>query len=153
MMHDKVKIGFIHALKENYIEPYRINLMHYFSYENQTECIEECLRIGVKYMRDKYRNTPLEYAIKRNSNQCVGVLLNHAIYNEKIIDTLNKEDICDLIVFSPANIDEFFINTVHQYDLGINKFAKLKQNPSIFMQTENIKKKGDGYLEKYISRK
>jgi ankyrin repeat protein len=35
--------------------------------------------LGVKNIRDKFENTPLEYAIKRKSNQCVGALLNHAI--------------------------------------------------------------------------
>jgi hypothetical protein len=36
MVEDNNKIGYIDALKENSVEPYQINILHYFSYENQT---------------------------------------------------------------------------------------------------------------------
>ena len=62
--------------------------MHYFSFWNYTECVEECFKIGVKYCKDKFGNTPLEYAIKRNSKECVSLLLAHAIEEVKIIDKM-----------------------------------------------------------------
>lgn len=68
MINDSSKRGYIKALKLNSILPYKINLLHYFAYQNQSDCIDECLDIGVKYIRDKFENTPLEYAMKRNSN-------------------------------------------------------------------------------------
>ena len=66
------------------------------------------MHFGVKYIRDKFDNTPLEYAIQRNSNQCVGALLDFAIREQKIIDKMNSDEICKLILFSPFNLHDFF---------------------------------------------
>lgn len=85
--------------------------MHYFSYDNQTQCVEHCLQIGVKYCKDKFKNTPLEYAIKRNSKECVTILLAHAIDEVKIMDSMDKASIIDLICFSPFNLHEFLNNS------------------------------------------
>ena len=127
-----------------------MNILHYFSYDNQTQCVEHCLQIGVKYCKDKYKNTPLEYAIKRNSKECVSILLAHAIIEVKIIDSMDKTSIIDLICFSPFNLHDFFNNsyTVHDYH-GLEKFAKLKYQPCIFENSFNVI--DTAFLETYFS--
>jgi len=37
--------------------------MHYFAYENNKNCIKKCFDEGMLYYRDKFGNTPLQYAI------------------------------------------------------------------------------------------
>ncbi len=42
-------------------------------------CVKKSLNLDIKYLKDKIGNTPLLYALKRNSYNCVGVLLDFAM--------------------------------------------------------------------------
>lgn len=80
----------------------------------------------MRYMRDKSNNTPLVYALARNSHQCVGVLLNHAIKADNIVSSMHQNEINELIVFSPSNLKDFFDNSIEKLEAGVPKFGVIK---------------------------
>jgi ankyrin repeat protein len=80
--------GYIHALSDNQLHPSNLNLLHYFSFQNYSKNVVRALEDGMKYQRDKFGNTPLIYALARNSHQCVGALLNHAIHADNIVASM-----------------------------------------------------------------
>jgi ankyrin repeat protein len=81
--------GYIHALSDNQLHPSNLNLLHYFSFHNYSKNVVRALDDGMKYQRDKFGNTPLIYALARNSHQCVGALLNHAIHADNIVASMH----------------------------------------------------------------
>ncbi len=66
---------YIPAMKQNIIEPFKMNLMHYFSYENQHEQLQKCFDIGMKFKRDKFKYTPLKYAIHKKSMKSIECII------------------------------------------------------------------------------
>jgi hypothetical protein len=70
---------FINPLLSNRIQPQNLNILHYFSIYNKPLCVEKALKLNIKYLKDKTGNTPLLYALKRNSYNCVGALLEYAM--------------------------------------------------------------------------
>ena len=59
--------------------PHNLNILHYFSFTNKSICIDKSLEFKMSYIKDSLGNTPLMYALKRKSYNCVGSLLDYAI--------------------------------------------------------------------------
>lgn len=56
-------------------------------------------------MKDKYKKSPLVYAIDRQSYECSSVLLDYFINHKKnLYEKLSKDEILDIIKFSPGNL-------------------------------------------------
>lgn len=91
----------------------------------------------MKYQRDKFGNTPLIYALARNSHQCVGALLNHAIHADNIVSSMHQNEINELIIFSPYNLKEFFDNSIETLEAGIPKFGIVKDGPRFVLSPDN----------------
>ena len=85
-------INYIEALKRNNINPFNINILHYFTYQNQIHCMNACLDQGIKYNRDKFDNTPLAYALKRKSMKSIQNILTHAVdhNHQEIISSITQ---------------------------------------------------------------
>ena len=75
---------FIKPLLGNKIMPKNLNILHYFSFQNKPLCVEKSLNLDIKYLKDKLGNTPLLYALKRNSYNCVGALLDFAMKSQNM---------------------------------------------------------------------
>ena len=75
---------FIMPLMNNTIQPQKLNILHYFSIYNKPTCVEQSLKLKIKYLKDKTGNSPLLYALKRNSYNCVGPLLEYAMRSQNI---------------------------------------------------------------------
>jgi len=54
---------YIDILKNTQILPYKVNIVHYFAYTNNSECISNALKKGSAYMPDNIGKFPLQYAI------------------------------------------------------------------------------------------
>jgi len=94
---------------ENIILPYKVNVLHYFAYQNNSEGLGIALSNRALYFRDKLmKRTPLEYAMERRSFECTELLLEYIMQLENIYTTLTEKEISDIIEFSPANLKNFF---------------------------------------------
>jgi len=84
-------------MRKHIIEPYGFNILHYLANENNDTCIIEALKCNVPYIRDKLGQSPLEYALNRNSRQATNVLLSHIINSDELSSTMEPDEICTLI--------------------------------------------------------
>ena len=63
---------------KNVVHPHGYTFLSYLVLKNETELVKEALLIkGVKYMTDKYENTPLLLALKRKNPIIMELLLNY----------------------------------------------------------------------------
>jgi hypothetical protein len=79
---------YIEALKDNIIEPFNINLLHYFAFANQSKCIDQCFQVGMKYRRDRFDFTPLKYAMIRKSMKSIDQILMSAESHHDIVKSI-----------------------------------------------------------------
>ena len=75
------KKNFLLAMKDNQIQPQKLNLIHYFAYNDNSECLQFAFELGMKYQQDSIQKSPLEYAIKRNSYDCTDTILVNIFQN------------------------------------------------------------------------
>mmetsp|Transcript_13961 Transcript_13961/g.10064 ORF Transcript_13961/g.10064 Transcript_13961/m.10064 type:complete len:95 (+) Transcript_13961:391-675(+) len=75
------QMRFVTLLRRIIIMPYRINLGHYFAFTNNWSALSKVYsRKGkVGYITDQKGKFPLQYAIKRKSQQCASKLINYII--------------------------------------------------------------------------
>ena len=99
-------------MRRHIIQPYGFNILHYLANENNDTCIIEALKSDVPYIRDKLNQSPLEYALNRNSRQAASVLLDHVINSDELSTKMEPEEICKLISSSSATLSEFFENAI-----------------------------------------
>ena len=59
-------------------------------------------------MRDNFGLTPLEYSMNRKSFECTQMVLEYIMETEDIYRTLDCEELTKLIESSPANLQDFF---------------------------------------------
>ena len=64
-------ISYVDPLKEYLIEPFKLNMFHFYAFNNYSICIEEALECDQKYITDSFGNSPLKYALDRNACQSV----------------------------------------------------------------------------------
>lgn len=57
------KIDYVEALKDYQIMPNKLNILHFFSSENQSEALLKAFEVGTQYIKDNGKFTPLEYAL------------------------------------------------------------------------------------------
>jgi ankyrin repeat protein len=78
------------------------------AYQNNPASLQSSLRYGAKYIKDSFGNTPLEYAMERNSFECTKVVLDYIMSTENIFKTMEMQEITKLIETSSSNLLEFF---------------------------------------------
>jgi len=54
-------------MKDYTIYPFKMNMFHYYAFSNQKECVSIALECKQPYLTDKFKTTPLKYALERNS--------------------------------------------------------------------------------------
>jgi len=64
------QVNFVHALSKIRIAPYNVNILHFMSYYNNPGGVSLALHLNTKYQRDKFKMTPLAYAMQRVSYDC-----------------------------------------------------------------------------------
>jgi hypothetical protein len=84
--------------------------------------------MDIKYLKDRLGNTPLLYALKRNSYNCVGALLEYAMKSESMYSNINQQEICYLIEFSPENLSKFFENSIQLIEEDVPPFGIILNN-------------------------
>ena len=70
----------------------------------------------MNYITDSFGNTPLKYALQRNSYQCVEELLTNAIKQDEFYTEMQSQDLIDLIYSGPSNLPLFFEQSVSSVD-------------------------------------
>ena len=60
------------------------------------------------YTSDQFKNTPLKYALDRNSFQCVEELLVRAIGDKQFYIEMQQAELIQLIKSDPGNLSQFF---------------------------------------------
>lgn len=84
--------------------PYKLNLVHFFSYENSPKNLDYALSLGYKYGKDSFKKSPIDYAIERNSFNCSQILLSYIMDEQNIYTTLTEDELTSIIRFSPGNL-------------------------------------------------
>ena len=100
----------------NFIYPYRVNLIHYFAFNDNAGCLKLLLELGGKYTKDHFDKSPLMYSMDRGSFECTQILLEYIMEKENIYKILSQDEICKLIETSPANLIDFFNDSVETLD-------------------------------------
>ena len=113
-------------MKEYQIMPWKMNMFHYYAFENKKECVAKALGLDQKYMTDLFDNTPLQYALDRNSFQCVEQFLTLAIAKEDFYTEMKPQELIQLINSDPLTLPEFFkkASTISEQDA--EKFGMIK---------------------------
>lgn len=78
------QINYIAAITDNIIQPFRVSVMHFLSYNNNSNALFYALKYGAKYQRDKFGKTPLQYSMDRKSFECTKLLLEYIMSKENI---------------------------------------------------------------------
>lgn len=93
-----------------------INLVHIYSYFGMYTHLEVALNYGCQIRKDLEHHSPLYYAISKNSQKCIDVILTHVIGLSQKSDNLNlyfesnfalKDDFYDIIQFSSPLIPQY----------------------------------------------
>lgn len=53
------QVNYIAAVTDNVIQPFRLNILHFLSYYNNSNALFYAIKYGGKYARDSLGNTPL----------------------------------------------------------------------------------------------
>lgn len=73
--------------------PYKMNILHFFAFENQSEALLKAFRLGTAYIRDNNKRSPLECALDQNSIDCVDVIIDKYFENDFNIKDIYKKSI------------------------------------------------------------
>jgi hypothetical protein len=84
----------------------------------------------MSYIKDSLGNTPLMYALKRKSYNCVSSLLDYAIKSNQLYQNIGMNEITALIEFSPTNLGKFFDNSIIEIEEDVPLFGLLKNGES-----------------------
>ncbi|CAG9321055.1 unnamed protein product [Blepharisma stoltei] len=98
------------------IQPYGVKLLHIYSYFDLKDNLEKALELGVQIIRDIDGFSPIGYAIMRNSNRCIDLILNFiAETNEserfKCVSAI-KNDIPKLFKLRLKNLTKFLSSLI-----------------------------------------
>jgi hypothetical protein len=58
-----MQIQYISLLSKTNIMPYKINVVHFFAYTNNSSALNDALKNDCAYSKDKSNTSPLDYAI------------------------------------------------------------------------------------------
>lgn len=90
------------------------------------------------YFRDSNGNFPLNLALKKESKTTVNMFVEFVAKDQRLIEQLNHEEICLLLLFSPSNLPKLFNNSISiirgAEPLGIDK----NENLTDFFSSEDI---------------
>lgn len=111
------------AIANNVIMPYKVNMNHYMAYQNNSDSLQRSLSVGSKYMKDNFGLTPLEYSMNRKSFECTQMVLEYIMETEDIYRTLDCEELTKLIESSPANLQDFFNDSLRIQDKDVPSFG------------------------------
>lgn len=98
------------------ILPAKINLPHLYCYLGYYEHLAAALRLGCQVRRDYFKNSPLHYAIIKDSQKCIDVLLEYMIQLSKNEKDYSKyfeynyalrEDMHKVLKLSSAFVPEY----------------------------------------------
>jgi ankyrin repeat protein len=84
----------------------------------------------MSYIKDSLGNTPLMYALKRKSYNCVSSLLDYAIKSNQLYQNIEMNEITALIEFSPTNLGKFFDSSIDDIEEDVPLFGLLKNGES-----------------------
>lgn len=87
------------------IFPYRLNALHYFAMTGNVEGVEICFKNKVKFIKDVFGKTPLDYAIKTADKLVIEAILKGIYESEaeekiKIMRTIKLS----LLLKHPATV-------------------------------------------------
>lgn len=66
----------------------------------------------MKYVIDKDKNTPLNYALNKNNLPTINYLLDYIIKSEKQIIPINDDELCEVIKSGSPKLKNFLRKTV-----------------------------------------
>ena len=118
--------------------PYRLNLLHLFSYYNNSDGLIKAIEENAKYMRDKFKSTPLQYSMDRNSSQCTTLLLEFIMQTQNIYSTLTMDEITGIIKAAPDNLEDFFNESITIQDQDQPIFGTPKGGDINFKMLDQI---------------
>jgi hypothetical protein len=95
-------------MRDYTIMPYKMNMFHYYAFSNKKNCVEIALECKQKYLTDQFNNTPLKYALDRNSFQCVEIFLSEAIADESFYSEMDRSELIQLMNSNPVTLPQFF---------------------------------------------
>ncbi|CDW74119.1 wd-40 repeat protein [Stylonychia lemnae] len=127
---------FVTALKENFIIPYKINILHYFAFFNNPESLTQCLEQGTQYSRDSSGKSPLEYSIERMSQQGTDILLDFIMKRENVYQKMKESELIQLVDFSPSNLLNFFENSVLVEEQNVPPYGTIRGVSCNFILTK-----------------
>ena len=90
--------------------PQKLNLIHLFAYNDNSDCLDAAFRKGVRYQADNRKITPLEFAMGRNSYECTNIIISNLFESDQAIKDMKEEEFTKLIEFSPSNLTMLFDN-------------------------------------------
>ena len=100
--------------------------------------MKEALKHEPKYLRDINGNFPLTLALKKKSVTTVNQLVEFVSKDQRLIESLNHDEICRLIEFSPTNLPKLINNSISKIrgadPLGID----INEDLTDFYTTENV---------------
>ena len=128
----KSQVDYMPALYTNFISPYRLNLIHYFAYNDNAGCLKALLDLGGKYWIDHFGKSPLLYSMSRGSFECTQILLDYIMEKEDIYSAIEENEINQLIVTSPTNLIDFFNDSVDTLDKNVPHYGSVSDSEATF---------------------
>ena len=110
------KIEYVEALKDYQIMPNKLNILHFFSNENQSEALLKAFELGTSYIKDNGKYTPLEYALDMNNGDCVDVIIDKYFEHNLDIKDIQKQSIKKLLNQQPLKLIVLFEHAVEQVE-------------------------------------
>ena len=84
---------YVVPMRDYIIMPYKMNMFHFYAFENRMGCVGVALGCKQPYLTDNFGSTPLKYALERNSFQCVDIFLSKAIADETFYSDMGMPEV------------------------------------------------------------
>ncbi|CDW74847.1 wd-40 repeat protein [Stylonychia lemnae] len=127
---------YVKALQDNFILPYKLNILHFFAFYNNPHSLTSALDQGTIYTRDYLGKSPLEYSIDRMSQECTDILLGYIMKRENIYQKMKEQELIKLVNFGPSNLLQFFENAVFTEEKNVPPYGSIVGGNCTFLLTK-----------------
>ena len=120
--------NFVIPMKNYVIQPFKMNMFHYYAFWNHGDCVDIALVNNSQYLTDNFNRTPLFYALERRALSCVNVFLSQAVYKPSFFKNLKPDEVIDILECNPKSLPTFFKEASDVFiSPEVPRFAKIKK--------------------------